>query len=284
MKFVYIDESGTGNEPIACMVGIITDAYRMRQTKEDWKILLNELSEIINQNIDEIHTRDFYSGNGKWRDIDGTERSNIINLIFEWLSDIKHDIIFTAVNKQNFNNEIISNEKLKKIGAIWKFMALHIVLSLQKYYQGKIKNRNERKINPKGSFLLIFDREDKEQEKFTDFLLALPDWTDTYYDKKLNQEKLSQIIDVPHFVDSTRVPLVQVADFVSFFLRKHIELELRLTKEKYDGEKDQIKNWINSIRKNFIPMSNIYPKKGRCNCAELFYKCAGNILNLDFIK
>ncbi len=30
MQFVYVDESGTGNEPIAVMVGVIADSHRIR--------------------------------------------------------------------------------------------------------------------------------------------------------------------------------------------------------------------------------------------------------------
>lgn len=278
MKFVYLDESGTGNESIACMVGIITDAYRMRLTKEAWKNMLNVLSQIIGENIDEIHTRDFYSGNGKWRKIDGKKRSEIIDIIFNWLKERKHEVVFTAINKLNFNNDFDNNEQLKEIGSIWRFMSLHIVLSLQKYYQGKEKNKNERKINSKGSFLLIFDREVREQERLTNILLSPPDWTDTYYDKKQKQEKISQIIDVPHFVDSKQVPLIQLADFVCFFLRRYIELESNLVKEKYQNEKKQIERWINVVKKCFIPINNIYSKKKRCNCANLFYNYAPDII------
>lgn len=59
MKFVYIDESGTGEEPIGVMTGVIADSYRMRPTKAEWNDLLNELSRIIGREIEEIHTRDF---------------------------------------------------------------------------------------------------------------------------------------------------------------------------------------------------------------------------------
>ena len=59
MKFCYIDESGTGNEPFAVMVGIIVDAQRMHVTKSDWADLLNILSNIVNREVNEIHTRDF---------------------------------------------------------------------------------------------------------------------------------------------------------------------------------------------------------------------------------
>jgi len=54
MKFCYFDESGTGEEPIAVVAGVITDAIRMRVTKTHWSNLLETLSNIIGRGIEEI--------------------------------------------------------------------------------------------------------------------------------------------------------------------------------------------------------------------------------------
>ena len=60
MKFVYLDESGTGGEPIGVMGGVIVDAKRMRPTKNDWQELLEYLStELVGEEISEIHTHEF---------------------------------------------------------------------------------------------------------------------------------------------------------------------------------------------------------------------------------
>ena len=64
MKFCYVDESGTGDEPYAVMVGIVVDALRMRSTKADWDRLLAHLQGIVGRPVEEIHTRDFYAGEG----------------------------------------------------------------------------------------------------------------------------------------------------------------------------------------------------------------------------
>ena len=109
MKFCYIDESGTGDidrEPYAVMAGVITDVKRMYITKKDWSNLLKALSEIIGQQIIEIHTRDFYAGNGVWHGIKGDIRAKIISLIFQWLNERKHDIVYTAVDRKLFNAKI----------------------------------------------------------------------------------------------------------------------------------------------------------------------------------
>lgn len=266
MKFCYLDESGTGEEPIAVMAGVITDATRMRVTKHHWSSLLEALSEIIGRNIQEIHTRDFYSGNSPWRELDGNQRAAIISAIFDWLRDRKHHVVYTAVNKQIFQEEFHEEPIAGDIGTLWRFMALHITLSLQKYFQREKKN--------KGNTVLIFDNEEWEKVRFTDLVLNPPDWTDTYYNRDKNQERLDQIVDVPHFVDSKEVGLIQLADFICFFLRKHIELQLMIAEPAYKDEIEKVATWANQIFSQSIPKSYVYLSKGRCEASELFCKYA----------
>ena len=277
MQFVYIDESGTGDEPIGVMAGVIADSYRMRPTKEEWNKLLTNLSEIIGRDIDEIHTRDFYSGNSPWRDLDGNQRSEIINAIFQWLNNRKHSIVYTAVDKERFYRDRDDNQYLSELSTLWKFMALHLALSLQKYNQGAARGRN-RKINPKGSTVLIFDHEHREQEPYTNLLLDPPDWTDKYYDKKRNQEKMSQIVDVPHFVDSKKVGLIQLADFVCFFLRKYLELNMGFAEPAYEDEIEKVNDWTEKILNRSIPENNLYLRRGRCECSQLFCFYAPDVI------
>lgn len=276
MKFVYIDESGTGNEPVAVMAGVIADSYRMRLTKTEWNTLLKNLSEIIGKKIEELHTRDFYTGKSPWRELNGNQRADIIDAIFNWLKERKHQIVYTAVYKKKFNNDLNNNIYLQEIGTLWRFMAMHIALSLQKKYQGASRGK-QRTVNPKGAIVLIFDYEHRKQQQFTNFLLSPPDWTDSYYDKK-NQEKMNQIVDVPHFVDSKQVGLIQLADFISFFLRKYIELKMEFVDESYKGELEKVENWVKIILSCSISKNNIFLSKGRCECANIFYEYAPEII------
>lgn len=273
MKFVYIDETGTGEEPISVMAGVVADAYRMRPTKAHWNELLQELSEIIGRPIQEIHTRDFYSGNSPWRELQGQQRAEIITAIFDWLRDRKHSIVYTAVNKhtffQNFQNEDYSQD----IATLWRFMAIHITLSLQKCYQGAPRRRNRTLYN-RGACVLIFDNEHREESRFTNLIIDPPDWTDSYYDRRPNQAKFSQIIDVPHFVDSRQVGLIQLADFICFFIRKHLELTMELVEPAYPDEVERVHHWYEQIMGQAIERRNIYMKRNRCDCADLFYRYA----------
>ena len=269
MKFCYIDESGTGAEPYAVMVGIIADAYRMHITKSDWAEVLEALSRILEKHISEIHTADFYAGNGVWCKIDGDSRAAIISFIFNWLKDRNHNIVYTSVDKSRFKSKFAQEPQSKEIGTLWRFMALHICLALQKYYQSFSEN--------KGNTILIFDKEETEAEEFIKLFKNPPEWTDTYYQRLKNMERLNQIIDVPYFGDSRHVGLIQVADFVSFFIRKYVEIKMG-TPPDYEDEPKRIQEWANIALNQSIPTPSIYPKIGRCQCADLFYRYAPSCL------
>jgi hypothetical protein len=102
MKFCYLDESGTGGEPIAVMVGIITDHTRMRPTKSEWKNLLDDVSKAAGRTITEIHTHELYAGNSPFRQLSAQQRTDLINSIFKWLKDRKHSVVYTALDTTSF--------------------------------------------------------------------------------------------------------------------------------------------------------------------------------------
>jgi len=244
----------------------------MRPTKLHWDGLLNYLSEeLVGKEITEIHTHEFYRGNGVWRGIDGPQRSAIIDVIFEWLLERKHHVIFTAIDVNKFFEEHKENQFSQDIESLWQFLSFHITLSLQRCMQGAKRGGTKRKKETKNNSVLVFDHQHREQNNFTELLLNPPDWSRTYYDKVKHQYDLAKIIDVPHFVDSKQVGMIQLADFISFFLRKYLEIENGFEEESYDGELDKLREWYGMIESRCICLSNTFPKKGRCKTAEYFY-------------
>jgi hypothetical protein len=159
MKFCYIDESGTGDEPIAVMVGILTDHHRMNPTKSDWRALLNTLTEAVGKPVTEIHTKDLYAGNSPFRQLTPVQRSNLIGQIFQWLRDRKHSIVYTAVNKSYYAEHKDQEVFHSDLGTLWRHMAFHVTLALQKHGQTFEKN--------KGNTVLIFDNKVTDQRSFT---------------------------------------------------------------------------------------------------------------------
>ncbi len=86
-----------------------------------------------------------------------------------------------------------------------------------------------------------------------------PAWTDSYYDKGKKQARLDQVVDVPYFGDSKEVGLLQVADFVAYFLRRHAEIAAGYSEPKYPDEMHKLNGWIATLRSRCLGGSMMYP-------------------------
>jgi hypothetical protein len=270
MKFCYIDESGTGDEPFAVMVGVVVDAYRMRPTKSHWDELLNELSGIVQREVKEFHTKDFYAGNSPWRGLKGPERAQVISAIFRWFADRNHHIVYSVIDLEKFKDISSQHEYYPDVGSLWRCLGFHLALSLQKKYQSQKGN--------KGNSVLVFDAHDKDHKDFAELLLNPPSWSDSYYQRGKKQAPLDQIVDVPHFVDSSHVGLIQVADCFSYFIRRHLEIASGKVPARYDDEAEVVADWANRALDCSISKASIYPKRDRCNAADFFYQLAPDLL------
>jgi hypothetical protein len=266
MKVCYCDESGTGDEPIAVMVGVIVDTQRMHVTKDHWHELLDSLSRIVGRQIMEIHTRDFYAGNGVWRDMPGPKRSEAITQIFDWLANRKHQVVYTSVLKPKYYESLKAGQVRAELNTPWRFIGCHLLLAVQREFQRYEKT--------KGNTIFVFDNEEREKLRFTDLVASPPAWTDSYYSRAKKQGQLDQIVDVPYFGDSTEVALIQVADFLAYFLRRYGEINEGLVPARYPAEQEKVGGWIQILKKCAISPASIYPATGRCDCSELFFSHA----------
>lgn len=66
--------------------------------------------------------------------------------------------------------------------------------------------------------------------------------------------------------------MLQVADFLAYFLRKYVEVVEKLVEPKYAEEEQRIREWVGALSKRCIGFSHNYPAKGRCVTAEMFYE------------
>jgi hypothetical protein len=264
MKLCYCDESGTGGEPIAVMVGVVVDSQRMHITKQDWKDLLRHLSGIVGVDLDELHTRDFYSGNSPFRGIDGPKRSEYISTILEWFAERKHHLVYTALDKALFEKAKAAGDIPAEIQTVWRCMGAHLILAAQRACQ-KCEGT-------KGNTIFIFDEENREEKHFKEFIFDPPRWTDSYYSRSKKQAPLDQVIDVPYFADSKDATLLQLADFIAYFLRRYAEIEEGHSAAKYPDEYPKVKGWIDLLAARSIGLNCIYPSKGRDKTANLFYQ------------
>lgn len=273
MKLCYFDESGTGQEPIAVVVGVVVDSQRMHVTKEDWGDLLAELSKIVGKNLLELHTKDFYVGGGPFRGMSGTNRAEYISKTISWFCERKHSFVHSAVHKQTFEQGRANGSIYPELRSPWQAAAFHAVLALQRAHQSQEKT--------KGHTLLVFDNKGHEEGPLADLIATPPSWSDSYYSRNKKQEQLSHIVDSPYFAQSHRVPLIQVADFLAYFLRRYAELQEGLVPAKYQEEETRIGAWVKAVGARSIGSNHTYPVKGRCATAQMFYShCPNSLLRL----
>ena len=77
--------------------------------------------------------------------------------------------------------------------------------------------------------------------------------------------------------------MLQLADFMCFFLRKHIELLLGLATPDYRDESENVRTWTTMIIDRSIPKNNIFLSRGRCEYADLFYENAPVTIRLKVL-
>jgi hypothetical protein len=274
MKFCYFDESGTGAEPVAVVVGVVVDAQRMHVTKQDWEVLLANLSAITKKPLAELHTKDFYSGKNDFSSMPGPDRAKYIGEIISWFADRKHAFVHSAVDKAVFEARRADGEIHPELETPWRAGAFHCVLALQRAHQSAEKN--------KGHTVLVLDNKGHEEQPFAKLVCAPPAWSDSYYDRGKKQARLDQIIDAPYFADSRQVPMIQVADFLAYFLRRYVELTEGHAAPKYDDEVAKVSAWVKALAARSIGSNHIYPARKRCATAELFHAhCPSSLRRID---
>lgn len=266
MNLCYCDESGTGDEQIAVMTGIVVDASRMHVTKKHWDGLLEYLSEKTGRQITELHTRNFYSGNDAFRGIPGHDRAWIMSSIFKWLVERKHHVVYSSVLKREYYAAYTAGYIPDELNTIWRFLGFHLILSMQKYCQGDS--------GVKGHTIFVFDNEERERMRFTDIIERPPSWSDAYYNRGRKQEQLDQIVDVPYFGDSSEVGLIQLADVTSFVLRRYAEIKEGLVGAKYDDEEARLTEWVKAFMSRSIGSRCIYPARNRDRAENIFFNVA----------
>ncbi len=209
VNLCYCDESGMGEEPVAVMVGAIVNSSRMHVTKSEWQELLDAISAVVGKPLSELHTKDFYRGSGPYRRLSGERRSGIISLVFNWLKERKHSVVYASVIKKKYAESLKRGNIPEELNTVWRFLGFHVMLAMQRSHQKERYN--------KGHTLYVFDNKEWEERRFLDLISNPPEWSDQYYDRQPQNPQLDQIVDVPYFADSQDVGLIQLADFSRTF-------------------------------------------------------------------
>ena len=269
MKFCYLDETGTGQETVVIIVGVIVDVQRMNRTKREWDNLLPELNCLLGQSVAEVKANKLIPNGNKWNTDRGRLKLEVVDKILNWLATRKHKITFAAVDKSRFKDLGECNQFKQAMMKEWNTAAFHILLSLQRCYQTEKNN--------KGNTVFIFDK-GKEPPKLLDLVKSPPTWSQNYYDPKGKRGGLDQIVDVPFYADSKLLPLIQLADLICFILRRYAELKDYDASENCDGELDRYEVWVGMIKRLCINRSHRYMKQKPDDTSKFFASLAPKCL------
>ena len=238
----------------------------MNRAKADWAELLDDIRGSVEGSFVELKGRHLYRGNQVWRELDGGERTKFIERIIQWMVKKKHHVTFGAVVKDRlttarneFNLDNFENKDQ------WSVAAMHLVLGIQKTYQGQKSN--------KGNTVFVFD-DAKSKEVFSELVLDPPPSTDGFYKRNRKQERLDQVIDVPYFVDSKDVSLIQLADLFAFLIRLYAELKDGVIEEKFSGETSRLEGWMSDMRPFLLKDSARWPASSRDPCTKFLREVA----------
>lgn len=149
---------------------------------------------------------------------------------------------------------------------IWKAAALHIALQVQRFHQ-PLKNN-------KGKTFLVFDEHKQKGESLAEMLFSPPRWTDDYYSRDSRAPRLDQIIDTAFYARSHHVGLVQIADLCAFVFKRHVELQDHAAPENFEGEKNLITTWVQTLANRLIDHPHRWPKRTSSDCAKSYVKLA----------
>jgi len=265
VKFCYLDESGTGQQTVVILVGVVVDVQRMDLTKREWNDLFDSISKLSRRPIREIHATKLIPGRGAWSGVDGETRAAIVDKILNWFVGRKHKIVFAAVDKKRFC-EISDEDKIKRdLKDEWNAAAFHIVLSIQKCYSRAKGN--------KGDTLFIFDM-GKPPSTLINMILRPPQWSDNYYTENDAADRLDKIVDVPFYADSQNIQMIKIADLVCYILRRYAELKDYGQEEAYSGELKRYEDWVSIIKPTCIAKSHRYRIQKTTDSSRFFTNLA----------
>jgi len=262
MKVCYVDESGNDRkDPCLVMVGIVVDAYRLNRTREEFGEIFNDIQQLFQDNLKELKGKKMLYGRDRWRNVHLATRKHIFSFLCDWVVERKHHIVLAAIDRERFKQS--DRSRFPEVANDpWLACSLHIALQIQKYHQGKKKN--------KGRTLLFIDENKQKADKLSELLFEPPEWTDPYYGRRKNQARLDQLIDSSFAVKSHHAGLVQVADLYALILQRYAELHEYKRSEEFEGEKSLIDEWARTLASRMLPKATRWPERAKAPCSKWY--------------
>jgi len=264
MKVCYVDESGTAQDPVLVMVGVVADAARLHKTSRELSRVIEQIKSVFPEDLKELKGSRILYGKGGWRNVDAEERKKIFADLSTWLAERKHDIVLSAIENAKLSaaSKAANGAPPAVAGNAWVAAGLNIALQLQAKHQGEANN--------KGNTFFFIDDNSQHFPALCDALWSPPVWLHGYYPRAKNQEPLDQIIDTAFAVRSHHCALVQVADLLAFVFRRYFELANSLSAPEWPEEAAFINQCVVSILPRLYSNAGAMKTANKCPCATWY--------------
>ncbi|HZP97051.1 MAG TPA: DUF3800 domain-containing protein [Candidatus Limnocylindria bacterium] len=257
MFLVYGDESGQSgdqfdqNQPVLVVAAVLVNSYTGSRTRREYAALLEDLAELAGRPVSELKGSDLFRGRGAWAaPTPAVARAQARALILAWLAERRHKVAVSAIDIADFLARRAAgtapNHRARTIASV------HIALQVHLQNYGPSASDRQKKCA-----LLLFDRhETAEQHEIARLVATPPDWA---IDFLARHDELSMILDTALFVDSSQAPLIQVADFICFFVQRKAALATGRP-ESYVGEAADIDAAWQQLRPLLLPAAKRLPR------------------------
>lgn len=130
MKVCYVDESGNrDHDPCLVMVGIVVDAHRLSRTRQEFSEVFEVVQRLFQDNLKELKGSKMIFGRDRWRNVDPDTRKRIAGFLCEWVTDRKHNLAMSAIDRQRFK-QVDATMFTPVSSDPWLAASLHIALQI----------------------------------------------------------------------------------------------------------------------------------------------------------
>lgn len=261
MKFLYVDESGNNSEPYLVFFGLYVDGYRLKKVMSMARPLLQAIADAYPENLPELKSTRLVNGVGAWRQVDANRRKALFRTLTRFVAEAGCHGYTYLLSRRAYST--LRNRPPLPTWATneWQTGAMSLCMFLQ-------KDNNDVK-NNKGLSVLIFDDNQAELPRLSEFLLQSTPDVDEYYERKRRTEPFDQIIDTAFSIKSDHSHLIQISDACAFALRRCAEIELAGKAEAWQGEASFFRSAVNDFSGRVKFPSRTWVANPPCDVARL---------------
>ena len=228
MKFAYVDESGDGSQgDVFAMSALVIDAARLRKHTAKFDALLAEFLAKHPKSPRELKTKALINGADKWNKVPAEDRKAFVATLVELALECS-TVYAVVLSFKAFHDTLTDTGEPPTKKSYWLAAALLLAGTLQK--------RMQKYNNNKGLTVLVFDDNKREMANLSDALHRPDPWFDGLYQVQRTKrgksvwvdrsgaDRFDHIVNSAFAIKSEHSSFVQVADAVSYVLRRHFEL------------------------------------------------------------